>query len=89
MTKLESLKTEILSNAPFRELISDNVDVEIWNKIFDDYSKKDGKRPTWLFANWLYAECYIHRRIFEAFETRLVMLHFFQHTCRLSDFYFK
>lgn len=72
MTKLETLRTEILNNTPFRELISDNVDVKIWNKVLDDYSDEDGKRPAWVFTNWLYSECYIHRRIFEAFETRSV-----------------
>lgn len=70
MTKLETLRTEIFNNTPFKELISDNVDVKIWNKVLNDYSDEDGKRPTWVFTNWLYSECYIHRRIFEAFETR-------------------
>lgn len=77
MTKLNTLRNEILSNAPFRELISDNVDVQIWNKLLEDYSDEDGKRPTWMFTNWLYCECYIHRRLFEAFETRLVYQFFF------------
>lgn len=70
LMKLETLKKEIFSNSPFRKLTSDNVDVQIWNKVLDDYSDKNGNRPTFLFTNWLYGECYIHRRIFEAFETR-------------------
>lgn len=70
MTKLNTLITDILNNKPFRELVSDNVDVDIWNKVLKDYSDEDGNRPTFLFTNWLYCECYIHRRIFEAFETR-------------------
>lgn len=70
MIKLESLRTEILKNSPFRELTCDNVDVHIWNKVLNDYSDKDGNRPTYVLTNWLYSECYIHRRIFEAFETR-------------------
>lgn len=72
MTKLDILITDILNNKPFRELVSDNVDVKIWNKVLKDYSDEDGNRPTWLFTNWLYSECYIHRRIIEAFETRQV-----------------
>jgi len=72
LKKLDILRTEILNNTPFRELISDNVDVQIWNKVLDDYTAEDGKRPTWVFTNWLYSECYIHRRIYESFETRLV-----------------
>ncbi|XP_025411541.1 protein-glutamate O-methyltransferase-like [Sipha flava] len=73
LTKLNTLRKEILSNAPFRELISDNVDVQIWNKLLEDYSDEDGKRPTWMFTNWLYCECYIHRRLFEAFETSIYL----------------
>lgn len=72
MEKLDTLRTDILNNTPFRKLISDNVDVPIWNKVLDDYSDEDGNRPTWASTIWLYSECYIHRRIFEAFETRLV-----------------
>ncbi|VVC25270.1 Domain of unknown function DUF89 [Cinara cedri] len=73
LTKLNTLITDILNNKPFRELVSDNVDVEIWNKVLKDYSDEDGNRPTWLFTNWLYCECYIHRRIFEAFETSIYL----------------
>ncbi|XP_050433294.1 damage-control phosphatase ARMT1-like [Adelges cooleyi] len=69
LLKLDSLRSEILSNKPFRKLESDNVDVKIWNQVLEDYTDKDGKRPTWLYTFWLYAECYVHRRLFEAFET--------------------
>lgn len=72
MSKLETLKQEILHNTPFRKLISDNIDVQIWNKILDDYLDEYGNLPTFLYSNWLYGECYIHRRIFETFETRLL-----------------
>lgn len=72
MSKLETLKQEILHNTPFRKLISDNVDVKIWNQVLDDYSDEHGNRPTYVFTNWLYGECYIHRRLFETFETRLL-----------------
>lgn len=68
------MKTEILNNIPFRKLICDNIDVKIWNKVLDDYSDEDGNRPTWVSTIWLYSECYIHRRIYEAFETWLVSL---------------
>lgn len=74
MEKLDTLIADILSNTPFRELRSDNIDVKIWNKVLDDFSDQNGNRPTWVFTNWLYTECYIHRRIFEAFETRLVVI---------------
>jgi hypothetical protein len=71
---LDTLIADILSNTPFRELNSDNIDVKIWNKVLDDFSDEDGNRPTWVYTNWLYTECYIHRRLFEAFETRLVVV---------------
>lgn len=74
---METLRTEIYNNTPFRKLLSDNVDVKIWNKVLDDYTDEDGNRPTWVYTNWLYSECYIHRRIFEAFETRLAVMTFF------------
>jgi len=74
LEKLDSLIADISNNSPFRELISDNIDVKIWNKVLDDFTDQDGNRPTWVFTNWLYCECYIHRRIFEAFETRLVIV---------------
>lgn len=69
LEKLDTLTADILSNTPFRELKSDNIDVKIWNKVLNDFSDQYGNRPTWVYTNWLYAECYIHRRIFEAFET--------------------
>ncbi|XP_050540525.1 damage-control phosphatase ARMT1-like [Daktulosphaira vitifoliae] len=69
LLKLDTLKAEILSNKPFRKLESDNVDVKIWNQILEDYTDKDGNRPTWLNTIWLYGECYVHRRLFETFET--------------------
>jgi hypothetical protein len=64
------LKNEMLTNKPFKVLTSDGPDIPLWNTYFEKESEKEGAEPRWFHTSWLYAECYMYRRVHEAFELR-------------------
>lgn len=48
-------------------------DLEAWNAVFERYSqirRLQGKAPQWFTVSWLFAECYMYRRIYEVLQGR-------------------
>ncbi|KAI1321344.1 hypothetical protein EDD11_006681 [Mortierella claussenii] len=57
------LRYELQRDKPFRPLKDDLPDVEQWNQSLADYYPTS----SWFKASWLFAECYLYRRVKEAF----------------------
>lgn len=64
------LKNEVQTNKPFEVLTSDGPDVSSWNTYYEREREREGEKPRWFHTSWLYAECYMYRRIHEVFELR-------------------
>ena len=53
------------------EPIARGPDVQQWNSVFEVYRKElSGKEPTWFSVSWLFAECFMYRKIAEIIQTR-------------------
>ncbi|KAG0291944.1 hypothetical protein BGZ96_004689 [Linnemannia gamsii] len=57
------LRYELQRDKPFRPLTDTREDVEEWNKALAEYYPTS----SWYKASWLFSECYLYRRIKEAF----------------------
>ncbi|RZF38494.1 hypothetical protein LSTR_LSTR006089 [Laodelphax striatellus] len=64
---VSQLKNELMTDKPLTELSSLGSDHELWNRILSDKTKEHSRPPTWFQTEWLYAECYLYRRLHEAF----------------------
>ncbi|KAF9944190.1 hypothetical protein BGZ65_012471, partial [Modicella reniformis] len=58
-----ALRYELQRDKPFRPLKDDLPDVNEWNQALSDYYATS----SWFKASWLFAECYLYRRIKELF----------------------
>ncbi|KAI4469536.1 hypothetical protein MML48_1g21564 [Holotrichia oblita] len=67
MIEISKLKIEILTNKPMRKLVGESPDIALYNKALNLQSVKVSY-PTFFNANWLFAECYMYRRITECLE---------------------
>lgn len=61
--ELAKLKYELQTNKPMTPFTSDLPETSIWN----DFLKELGSEPCWFDVCWLYAECYLYRRMREIF----------------------
>ncbi|UYV69052.1 C6orf211 [Cordylochernes scorpioides] len=66
--RLSKLRNEMQTNKPMLPLESSEEDVDLWNL----YLEEQPEVPHWFESAWLYVECYMYRRIKEAFELRLI-----------------
>jgi hypothetical protein len=64
------LKNEVQTNKPIEVLTSDGPDVSSWNAYYERERERQNEEPRWFHTSWLYAECYMYRRIHEVFELR-------------------
>ena len=59
------------TNKPLKQVIDDQEDTEIWNNYLQGKkSLVDGMDLTFYTGAWLLCECYMYRRIFQAFVSR-------------------
>lgn len=65
--ELSKLKYEIQTNKPFSKLRGNSWDAEQYNKYLEQQSTIV-EHPAFYNAIWLHSECYMYRRIREAFE---------------------
>lgn len=63
-------------NKPFEVLVDDMEDLEVWNHQVTQYVDQN---LTWFSAPWLFAECYMYRRI----QTCMLLL---QSVCKYDQF---
>ena len=46
-------------------------DVKEWKAVFETYRQiLGGEEPSWFNVSWLFAECYMYRKIVETLKTR-------------------
>lgn len=66
--ELARLKYELQTNKPFQVLTSDYSDTKVWNDLLKrEEIVKGNEEVTWFNVSWLYAECYLYRRMREIF----------------------
>ncbi|XP_044527630.1 damage-control phosphatase ARMT1-like [Gracilinanus agilis] len=61
---LNDLLEQLNSDQPFKPLTDNYVDTDIWNQYLENH--ENNENISWFRAPWLYAECYMYRRIHEA-----------------------
>ncbi|XP_028398767.1 protein-glutamate O-methyltransferase-like [Dendronephthya gigantea] len=68
LNQLSGLKYEMETNKPLKHITDDQDDTEIWNNYLKGrQSLVAGKDLTFYTGAWLLCECYMYRRIFQAF----------------------
>ena len=71
MHKLSGLKYEMETNKPIKLLDDNQTDTNDWNKLLQETKALVlGKDLTFYTGAWLLCECYMYRRIFQAFVKR-------------------
>ena len=71
MNKLSGLKYELQTDKALVDLEDGEADNYIWNKcIRETASLVAGKELSFFSGAWLLCECYMYRRICQAFKTR-------------------
>jgi hypothetical protein len=67
MERLSQLRYELCTDKPFRKLTDSSEDAASWNEAIDKLESQIGSsNMTWFKGPWLFAECYMYRRIREA-----------------------
>ena len=80
--QISKLRYEMLTDKPMVP-ISNGPDVDQWNTVFQVYEKElEGAEPSWFSVSWLFAECYMYRKIADVIKSRLNSTH------RLSCYHF-
>lgn len=71
IAKLSKLRYEMKTNKPLMQMEDDRPDVQIWNNtIKESKSLVDQDKIASFTGAWLIVECYMHRKIYEAFALR-------------------
>ena len=72
LSRLSQLRYELLTNKEMTG-VEEGCDVEQWRGVFSRYKETlQGQEPLWFTVSWLFAECYMYRKIIEAFQKRSV-----------------
>ena len=59
---------ELQTNKPLTKIESGGEGADHYNLLIDEKTERDGEVPTWFYVEWLFAECYLYRRLREIFE---------------------
>ena len=71
LAQLSKLRYELQTDKPM-EPITTGEDVGEWDMVFDRYRQKlKGEDTTWFSVSWLFAECFMYRKIVEILQGRL------------------
>ena len=73
LAELSKLRYELETDKPMGGIQS-GPDWEQWGAVFDTYRKDLGGEPTWYKVSWLFAECYMYRKISEMLHNRCVVM---------------
>jgi hypothetical protein len=64
---LGQLRYELATDKPYRKLTDSGEDVQLWNEAYEESVKAFGEdNASWFKGPWLFAECYMYRRVREA-----------------------
>lgn len=71
IAKLSKLRYEMKTNKPLMQMEDDRPDVQIWNNtIKESKSLVDQDKIASFTGAWLIVECYMYRKVHEAFALR-------------------
>ncbi|XP_035665063.1 damage-control phosphatase ARMT1-like [Branchiostoma floridae] len=71
--RLSGLRNEMQTDKPVLPLTDGRADVKLWNRYLEEVSAVQGSPPSWFTSAWLYVECYMYRRIQQAFEDSTIL----------------
>ena len=70
LSNLSELRYKLQTNKPM-DPIEVGEDVNEWTTVFARYRDNlKGNEPQWFTVSWLFAECYMYRKIAEIFQKR-------------------
>ena len=70
LAQLSKLRYELQTDKPM-EPIENGPDRKVWLMVFERYREKfKGENPKWFSVSWLFAECYMYRKIVEILRSR-------------------
>lgn len=70
ISQLSELRYQLQTNKPM-VAIQVGDDVKEWEAVFETYQQiLGGEEPSWFNVSWLFAECYMYRKIMETLKTR-------------------
>lgn len=72
LSQLSELRYQLQTNKPMSS-IENGEDVKEWKAAFDSIRKckrLQGSQPSWYSVSWLFAECFMYRKISDALKSR-------------------
>jgi hypothetical protein len=70
LAQLSKLRYELQTDKSM-DPIKTGADVALWNMVFSRYRQKfEGDNPMWFHVSWLFAECFMYRKIVEIIRGR-------------------
>ena len=69
LSQLSELRYQLETNKAIVP-IKHGEDAKEWATAYETYQQHLGSDPLWYRVSWLFAECYMYRRIAEIFQTR-------------------
>lgn len=70
LAQLSKLRYELLTDKTM-ECVRTGEDLKEWDMVFASYREKfKGEDPNWFAVSWLFAECFMYRKIVEILKTR-------------------
>lgn len=76
LAKLSKLRYELKTDKPLMPLEDDQLDTSIWNDTINNSKSlvNENEIASSFTGAWLTVECYMYRKIYEAFVLRLVKM---------------
>lgn len=74
LSQLSELRYQLQTNKPMSSIESGE-DVKEWKAAFDSIRKckrLQGSQPSWYSVSWLFAECFMYRKIADILKSRQV-----------------
>lgn len=70
LAQLSKLRYELQTDKPMEPILSGD-DLQAWGSVFERYRQKfKGENPKWFAVSWLFAECFMYRKIMEILRGR-------------------
>ena len=70
IAQLSELRYQLQTDKPMEPIVHGD-DVKEWSSVFDVYHEKfNGENPKWFSVSWLFAECFMYRKIMEIVRER-------------------
>lgn len=71
--RISELRYQMQTDKPMTPIISGK-DVDAWIAVFTVYQQElQGTEPTWFTVSWLFAECYMYRKIFDIIQSSTLL----------------